>query len=111
MVAPGMQRVTLLEDITVSDEWNGGRVRLITLLFATMALGMAACTSEQGPTEPPTSPGLAQADAKAYTAVDLGTLAGGFRTYALGINSAAKSWARALCLLARPTPLSGIGAS
>jgi probable HAF family extracellular repeat protein len=31
---------------------------------------------------------LAQADAKAYTAVDLGTLAGGFRTYALGINSA-----------------------
>jgi probable HAF family extracellular repeat protein len=49
---------------------------------------MAACTSEQGLTEPPTSPGLAQADAKAYTAVDLGTLAGGFRTYALAINSA-----------------------
>jgi probable HAF family extracellular repeat protein len=83
-----MQRVTLLEEITVSNKWNGGSVRLITLLSVTMALGMVACTSEQGPTEPPASPGLAQADAKAYTAFDLGTLAGGFRTYALAINSA-----------------------
>lgn len=90
MLVPGLQQVTPLEGITLSDEWNGVSVRLFTLLSATLAIGMAACTSEQGPTEPPSSPGLAQADAKAYTAVDLGTLAGGFRTYALAINSAGK---------------------
>jgi len=50
-----------------------------------MAIGMAACTSEETPTEPSGSPRLARAAAGAYTAVDLGTL-GGF-SRATGINS------------------------
>jgi hypothetical protein len=79
-----------LEEITMSDEWNGvsmaqedfgelarlpathahdltsqaGRssipVKLITLLFTTMALGLLACTSQETPTEPSGSASLAQ---------------------------------------------------
>jgi probable HAF family extracellular repeat protein len=84
-----MQRVTSLEEITVPNEWNGVSrsgvpVTLITLLSATMAIGMLACTSEQGPTEPST-PSLAPANAGAYTAVDLGTLGGSY-SEAKGIN-------------------------
>jgi len=85
MSAPGMQRVTPAEEITMSDERDGvGRaqeavekpvrspathpddlsrpraggsglqVRMIALLTATIALGMAACTSEI-PTQPETA--------------------------------------------------------
>ena len=117
MLAPGMQRVTPLEEIIMSCERNGVSmaqegfeepgwsppthhynrpwvgtsgvpVKLITLLAATMALGILACGSEPGPTEAPGSPSLAQADAGAYTVVDLGTLGGtpAF-AYALAINS------------------------
>jgi len=50
-----MQRITPLEEITVSDKWNWGSVRLISLLSATMALGMVACTSEETPTQPETA--------------------------------------------------------
>ena len=71
-----MQRVTPLEEIIVSDQWNWGSVRLITLLSAPMALGMAACTSEESPTEPSAEVSPARAAAKTYTAVDLGTLPG-----------------------------------
>ena len=42
-------------EITMSDEWNGGSVRLIALLSATMALGMVACTSEETLTQPETA--------------------------------------------------------
>jgi probable HAF family extracellular repeat protein len=68
---------------------RGIPVRLITLLSATLALGISACMSEPGPTEAPDSPSLAQADASAYTVVDLGTLGGSPAfAYALAINSA-----------------------
>jgi N-acetylneuraminic acid mutarotase len=50
-----MPRITPLEEITVSDKWNWGSVRLISLLSATMALGMVACTSEETPTQPETA--------------------------------------------------------
>jgi probable HAF family extracellular repeat protein len=60
----------------VSNEWNRGSVRLITLLSAAMALGMLACTSEETMTEPSASASPARAVVKTYTAVDLGTLPG-----------------------------------
>jgi probable HAF family extracellular repeat protein len=72
MVVPGIHRVTPQEEITVSDKWNG--VSLITLLSATMALGVLACTSEETATEPSIGPGPELAAVKTYTAVDLGTL-------------------------------------
>ena len=75
-VGARMQRVTPLKEIIVSNESNRGRVRLFTLLSATMALGMVACTSEESPTEPATEVSPARAAAKTYTAVDLGTLPG-----------------------------------
>jgi probable HAF family extracellular repeat protein len=81
-----MQRVTPLE-IIVSDKWNWGSVRLITLLCAPMSLGMAACTSEESPTGPSAEASPARAAVKTYTAVDLGTLGGGF-SLAWGINPA-----------------------
>lgn len=62
-------------------------MRQIRVVSATIALGLLACTSEQGPTEAPSGPSLARAAASAYTAVDLGTL-GGNRTFASAINSA-----------------------
>src|SRR5687768_9222489 len=89
MVVPGIQRVTPLKEITVSDKWNGVRcvpVSLITLLSATVALGMAACTSDESPTEPSAGAGMARAALGTYTAVDLGT-AGEF-SEARGINPA-----------------------
>jgi hypothetical protein len=55
---------------------SGLPLRLITLLSATMALGMLACTSEETPTEPSGSPNLARGATGTYTAVDLGTLGG-----------------------------------
>jgi probable HAF family extracellular repeat protein len=64
---------TLLEEITMSDEWNWGSARLLTLLSATMALGMGACTSEESPTEPSANVSPARAVAGTYTAVDLDT--------------------------------------
>src|SRR5687767_492102 len=79
-----------LEEITVSDKWNGIRgvpVSLITLLCATMALGMLACTSEESPTEPSASAGPELAAVNTYTAVDLGTL-GGTSSFARDINPA-----------------------
>ena len=83
-----MQRVTLLEEITVSNEWNRGSVRLVTLLSATMALGMLACTSEETLTEPSAGTSPAEAVAATYTAVDLGALPGGNLSSARAINSA-----------------------
>jgi probable HAF family extracellular repeat protein len=65
-------------------------LRLITLLSAAMALAMSACTSEETPTEPPESPGLARATVGTYTAVDLGTLPGGTVSVAVAINAAAQ---------------------
>ena len=50
-----------------------------------LALAMLACTSEQTPTELSSSPSLARATARTYTAVDLGTLGGTF-SQAFGIN-------------------------
>jgi probable HAF family extracellular repeat protein len=121
MVVPGIQRVTPLEEITVSDEWNGvnmaqddfeepvgspathshdltaqpGRsgipVRLITLLSATMALGVLACTSEESLTEPAGIPSLARVAVARYTRVDLGALGAGEGeccSEAFGINPA-----------------------
>jgi probable HAF family extracellular repeat protein len=49
---------------------------------------LLACSSEQSPTEPADSPSLAQVSTTAYTAIDLGTIAGGTRTYAHAINAA-----------------------
>jgi probable HAF family extracellular repeat protein len=88
VLVPGIQRVTPLEEITVSDQWDWGSIRLITLLSATMALGMAACTSEETLTEPSASTSPAEAVAGTYTAVDLGTLPGGNLSSARAINSA-----------------------
>ena len=64
-------------------------MRLITLLSATVALGIVACTSEETLTEPSSGPSLAAAVRSAYTAVDLGSLAGDFgNSFALDINPA-----------------------
>jgi probable HAF family extracellular repeat protein len=63
------------------------RVRSRTVLSTGLAVVMLACSSES-PTEPSASPSLAPAHASAYTAVDLGTLSGGTRTYATAINAA-----------------------
>jgi probable HAF family extracellular repeat protein len=68
-------------------ERGGICVRLMTLLSATVALGLLACTSEETPTEPSASAHPELATVKAYTAVDLGTL-GGPSSEATGINPA-----------------------
>lgn len=49
-------------------------MRTDILLSAAVALGMAACTSEETPTESSVGAGPEMAAAKTYTAVDLGTL-------------------------------------
>jgi probable HAF family extracellular repeat protein len=70
--------------------YEGGKsdiaVRLIALLSTTLALGILTCTSEETPTEPATSASVDLAAAKTYTAVDLGTLGGGY-SQAYAINS------------------------
>jgi probable HAF family extracellular repeat protein len=64
-------------------------VRLMTLLSATVALGILACTSEETPTEPSSTPSPAAALRNAYTAVDLGSLTGDFgNSLASDINPA-----------------------
>jgi probable HAF family extracellular repeat protein len=68
---------------------SGISVRPITLLSATVALGIVACTAEETLTEPPSRPSLAPAVRTAYTAVDLGSLAGPFgNSFASDINPA-----------------------
>jgi probable HAF family extracellular repeat protein len=85
--APG--RLPAAHDFTSRASRSGITVRLITVLAATMVLGISACTSEPGPTEAPGGPSLAQADASSYTAVDLGTLGGSpAYAFAAAINSA-----------------------
>jgi probable HAF family extracellular repeat protein len=61
--------------------------RLIALLCATLVLGMAACRSEESPTEPSGEVSPARAAARTYVAIDLGTL-GGLSSKATDINSA-----------------------
>jgi probable HAF family extracellular repeat protein len=56
-------------------------------LIPVIAVGFLACTPEQGPVEPPSSPSLSQSGANGYTAVDLGTL-GGCCSAAAAINPA-----------------------
>jgi probable HAF family extracellular repeat protein len=60
-----------------------------TVLFATLALAMVACTSEQTPTEPATemNPAPLLTVTGGYTAMDLGTLPGGISSVASAINS------------------------
>jgi probable HAF family extracellular repeat protein len=65
---------------------SGISVRLITLLSATLALGMAACTSEETPTEPAASASAARRAVPSYTVADLGTL-GACCSIAMDINS------------------------
>src|SRR5262249_53238231 len=67
-------------------ESSGIPARLITLFFASMALVVSACTSEDTPMAPVDSPSLAQAT-RGYVAVDLGTLGGSF-SEARAINPA-----------------------
>lgn len=62
-------------------------LRLITLLPATITLGMVACTSEEGPTQPSSEASPARTAVKTYTAMDLGTL-GGNSSAATSINPA-----------------------
>jgi hypothetical protein len=38
----------------MSNQWNGAGIRLITMLAATLALGISACTSGDSPTQPET---------------------------------------------------------
>jgi probable HAF family extracellular repeat protein len=59
--------------------------KLLTLLSATMALGMAACTSDESPNGPSANARPELAAAKTYTALDLGTL-GGAKSEAWAIN-------------------------
>lgn len=70
----------------------GGRVfpgQSRNVLAAGLTFVMLACTAEQAPTEGPGSASLAQADARAYAAVDLGTLSGSRAfAFAAAINSA-----------------------
>jgi probable HAF family extracellular repeat protein len=61
-------------------------MRTNILLAAAVALGMAACTSEETPTEPAASAGPALAVVKTYTAVDLG--GSGHEDIARAINPA-----------------------
>ena len=61
-------------------------MRLLTL-FLGAGMGLAACTSDDTPTEPATGASPALAAAKTYTAVDLGTL-GGAKSEAWAINPA-----------------------
>jgi probable HAF family extracellular repeat protein len=80
-------------DLTRSQLGRSGiPVRLITLLSATMALAMLACTSEEATTEPSGGPSLARGGAGTYTAVDLGILdiPQGFASFSLAsdINDA-----------------------
>jgi probable HAF family extracellular repeat protein len=67
-------------------------VRLITVLSATMGLGMLACSSEEILTEPSVGASPEPAVVKTYTAVDLGTLdiPVGFPSFSIasGINNA-----------------------
>ena len=60
-----------------------------TVLSATLALAMVACTSEQTPTEPATevSPALSTTGTGGYTVTDLGTLPGGIVSVGSAINS------------------------
>src|SRR5215210_6916282 len=44
----------LFGEIIMSDAWSGAS-RLITLLSATVALGISACASEDSPTQPETA--------------------------------------------------------
>jgi probable HAF family extracellular repeat protein len=84
---PVLSPATHLCDPTRSPVGRSGiPVRLITLLSVTMAPGIAACTSEETPTEPSASASPELALVKTYTAVDLGTL-GGCCSVAEGINS------------------------
>ena len=62
-------------------------LRLITLLSATLALGLPACSSDEAPTAPAAGASLEPAAEKTYTAVDLGTLGGTF-SFAFAINPA-----------------------
>ena len=64
------------------------RSRSMSLLSATMVLGMAACASEETPTGPSGSASAKEAASGAYVAVDLGTLPGGSHSSAVAINSA-----------------------
>lgn len=64
------------------------KVSRITLLSVTLGFGMGACTSEEIPTEPSVGARAEMAAAKAYTAVDLGTLGGGSYSVATAINAA-----------------------
>src|SRR5712691_7926257 len=79
---PARSPATHSPDPTSQAVRGGIPVRLITLLSATMVLGMAACSSEETPTEPSASARPELAAAKTYTAVDLGTLPGGTRSSA-----------------------------
>ena len=51
-------------------------MRSITMLYASLALAMLACTSEESPTEPFGSPSLARGGGATYTAVDLNAFGG-----------------------------------
>jgi probable HAF family extracellular repeat protein len=61
--------------------------RLITLVSASMALGMVACT-DGAPTEPSVGTDSKAARVKTYTAIDLGTLPGGRSSIGYDINPA-----------------------
>jgi probable HAF family extracellular repeat protein len=76
----------------MSDKWNRvsmAQVRLLTLLSATVALGILGCTSEETLTEPSAGPTPVRAGHSAYIAVDLGSLTGDFgNSFASDINPA-----------------------
>jgi probable HAF family extracellular repeat protein len=65
---------------------SGISLRLVASLCATVALGIAACTSDETTTEP-TGPDLALTTEGSYRAIDLGTLPGGRGSTANGINA------------------------
>jgi probable HAF family extracellular repeat protein len=66
---------------------SGLSARLIPVLSASVALWTAGCTSRESPTEPLASASSARGPARAYTALDLGTLGGDF-SLARDVNSA-----------------------
>src|SRR5687767_3227617 len=68
----------------MSDELNRVGLRILAL-SATMALGLAACASEDTLTEPSANAAPARVTTGTYNAVDLGTLGGSF-SEARGIN-------------------------
>jgi hypothetical protein len=83
--------------------------RLMTPLSVVMAFGLAACASEEAPTEPSGGTTPALATVAAYTAVDLGTL-GGATARPLPSTRQARWWVIAM----QPevgTPFSGRRAS